>query len=77
VRSSVVTLERDNIGLKQENSSLRATMEQERSGRSHLEQKLVEAEGQLVSARFNLEGEREENRRLKNRVNICLMLAKH
>lgn len=68
VRSSVVTLERDNIGLKQENSSLKATMEQERVGRNTLEQKLVEAEGQLVSARLNLEGERDENRRLKYQV---------
>jgi cell division septum initiation protein DivIVA len=75
VRSSVVTLERENIGLKQENASLKATLDQERLGRSTLEQKLVEAESQLISARVTLEGERGEIKRLKNQVLniVCLM----
>jgi regulator of replication initiation timing len=68
VRSSVVVLERENISLKQENASLRATLDQDRVGRMTLEQKLVEAESQLVSARVTLEGERGEIRRLKNQV---------
>lgn len=76
VRSSVVTLERENIGLKQENSSLRATLDQERVGRSTLEQKLVEAESQLVSARVTLEGERGELRRLRNQVYTSLQPLK-
>jgi hypothetical protein len=64
----VVILERENLSLKQENASLRATLEQDRAGRMTLEQKLVEAESQLVSARVTLEGERGEIRRLKNQV---------
>jgi hypothetical protein len=64
----VVILERENLSLKQENASLRATLDQDRVGRMTLEQKLVEAESQLVSARVTLEGERGEIRRLKNQV---------
>ncbi|XP_059485129.1 kinesin-like protein KIF23 isoform X2 [Neocloeon triangulifer] len=73
VRSGLVSLERENISLKQENASLRASLEQERAGRSILEQKLVESEGQLVAARLNSEGEREEIRKL-NHQNEDLML---
>jgi hypothetical protein len=68
VRAAIVALEREATLLRQENACLRATLENDKAGRSHLEQRLVEAEAQLVSTRIELENERSESRRLKSEV---------
>lgn len=68
VRAAIVALDREVALLKQENACLRATLENDKTGRQTLEQRLVEAEGQLVSVRIQLEDERGESRRLRNEV---------
>ncbi|KAF4517027.1 hypothetical protein B566_EDAN013220 [Ephemera danica] len=68
VRAAIVGLERDAALLRQENSCLRATLENDKSGRGNLEQRLVESEAHLVSVRIELENERSENRRLRTEL---------